>query len=354
MNTMRGKIIQVAGRVIGSGHPIFIIADAGVNHNGNVKIAKKLIDAAVFAGVDAVKFQTFSPDILVTKDASQAEYQTKNIGKAESQYDMLDRLKLRREDHKELQTYAKQKGLMFLSTPFSDSDTDFLDELGVPLFKVGSSDTNNIPSLRHIAKKGKPMIVSTGMSTLDEILDAISTIKEAGNSDIVMLHCTTQYPTPMNDVNLRAMLTMQEKCDVLIGYSDHTVGIEVPIAAAALGAVVIEKHHTLTRDMEGPDHKASLEPDELKAMVKGIRNIEKALGIAEKKPSTATMKVAEVAQKSLVAKTNISRGKIITRDDLTIKRPGTGIKPKEIDNIIGKRARVDILADTLIKPEDYD
>lgn len=351
---MSNKLIKINNRLIGSGQPVFIIAEAGVNHNGDINIAKKLIDTALDAGVDAVKFQTFTAESLVTKQADQADYKTKNIGKKETQYEMLKRLELSKEDHKILFDYAGEKGIIFLSTPFSDSDADFLDELGVPLFKVGSTDTNNYPSLKYIAEKGKPMIVSSGMSGLKEVKKAAQVIREAGNDNLVMLHCTTQYPTPMDQVNLRAMLTMQEKCDVMVGYSDHTKGIEVPIAAVALGAVVIEKHFTLDRKMEGPDHKASLEPNELKAMVGAIRNIEKALGSYEKKPTEAAVEVAKVAQKSLVAKKDIKAGDIINKEDIVIKRPGTGIKPKELNNVVGKKAVVDIPADSLIKWEDIE
>ncbi|MDP2684171.1 MAG: N-acetylneuraminate synthase [bacterium] len=346
------KEIKVINKIIGEGHPVFIIAEAGVNHNGDLDLAFKLIDVAVDAGVDAVKFQTFNAETLVTRDAKQAEYQSQNIGKEESQFEMLKRLELSKEDHKELFDYANKSGIIFLSTPFSDIDTDFLDGLGVPLFKVGSSDTNNYPSLRHIASKGKPMIVSSGMSTLEEVCEAVSVMKDSGNNDIVILHCNTQYPTPMEEVNLLAMLTMKEKCDVLVGYSDHTTGIEVPIAAVALGAVVIEKHFTLDRNMEGPDHKASLEPAELQAMVKAIRNTEKALGSSEKKPTEVAVEVAQVAQKSLISARNIKAGEIINKEDIVIKRPGSGIKPKELEKVVGKKALVDIPADTMIKWED--
>jgi N-acetylneuraminate synthase/N,N'-diacetyllegionaminate synthase len=351
MNLKQTRDIKIGERLIGKNYPVFIIAEAGVNHNGDIVLAKKLIDVAVESGADAVKFQTFDPKTLVTKDASQADYQAENIGNKETQYEMLDRLKLKREYHKELQQYAKEKNIIFCSTPFSDSDVDFLDELGIPFFKIGSSDTNNLPLLKYIAEKNKPMIVSTGMSDMEDILEAVSIIRKSGNEDIVILHCTTQYPTPTYEVNLHAMLTMKEKCDVLVGYSDHTKGIEVPIASVAMGACVIEKHFTLDKNMEGPDHKASLEPDELKEMVRMIRNIEKALGAKEKKPSEITMKVAEVAQKSIISNKDIKAGSVIKKEDLIIKRPGTGIEPKHLEDMIGKEALVDISKDSLIKWE---
>ncbi len=348
------KKIEIAGKCIGYGCPVFIIAEAGVNHNGDIEIAKKMVDAAFEAGADAIKFQTFSAETLVTKNAKQADYQIENIGRKESQFEMLKRLELKREHYAGLKDYTEKKGIMFLSTPFSESDVDFLDELGVPLFKIGSSDTNNLPFLQHVVAKGRPMIVSTGMSDLNDVIEAVSTIRKFGNENIVVLHCTSQYPTPMYEVNLLAMLTMQEKCDVLVGYSDHTAGVEVPIAAVALGATVIEKHFTLDKNMEGPDHKASLEPNELKAMVKAIRNIEKALGSSEKKASQITRKVAEVAQKSLIAARDIKAGEIIKKSDIVIKRPGTGIKPKQLEEVIGKKTLVNIPADTIIKWEDIE
>jgi len=348
------KQIKINGKIIGKNQPVFIIAEAGVNHNGDIEIAKKLVDVAFEAGADAIKFQTFNAETLVTKNAKQADYQTENIGKKESQFEMLKRLELKREYHQELFDYSTKKGIIFLSTPFSEGDVFFLDEIGLPLFKIGSSDTNNLPFLRDVAVMGKPMIVSTGMSELNDVLEAVSIIRKSGNENMVVLHCTAQYPTPMNEVNLRAMLTIQEKCDVLIGYSDHTVGIEVPIAAVALGATVIEKHFTLDRNMEGPDHKASLEPNELKAMVGAIRNIEKALGSPNKKVSYVTMKVAEVAQKSLIAAHDIQAGKIIQKSDVVIKRPGAGIKPKQLEELVGKKTLVNIPVDTIIKWEDIE
>ena len=318
------------------GEEVFIIAEAGVNHNGELSIAKELIDKAAEAKVDAVKFQTFQAEKLVTTTAKQAEYQAKNIGYNESQFDMLKRLELKKEYHLILKNYAEDRGLIFLSTPFDEDAIDFLDELGVYAFKVGSSDTNNISYLIKMAKKGKPIILSTGMSDLEEIIESVDTILKY-NKDLVVLHCTTDYPCPYDKVDLNVLDTLKKELDVVVGYSDHTSGIEIPIAAVSLGAKVIEKHFTLDRNMEGPDHKASLEPNELKAMVKCIRNIEKSLGNKEKIITDVAKKYIDVAKKSIVAKVDILKDTIITKDMLIIKRPGTGIKPRELNNIIGKK-----------------
>ncbi|PIR77198.1 MAG: N-acetylneuraminate synthase [Candidatus Magasanikbacteria bacterium CG10_big_fil_rev_8_21_14_0_10_38_6] len=345
--------ISVGSKKISPDGPVFIIAEAGVNHNGDIVIAKKLIDAAIAAHVDAVKFQTFTAHTLVTMSADQAEYQTKNIGKKESQYAMLERLTLQREDHLLLKKYAEERGILFLSTPFSNTDVDFLDEVvNVPLFKCGSSDANNIPGLLHIASKGKPMILSTGMSSLEEVKNMVFSLKAVGKQDIVVLHCSSLYPTPMEHVHLRAINTIQKACGVLVGYSDHTLGIEVSIAAVAMGAVCIEKHFTLDKTMDGPDHAMSLEPSELIAMVKSIRNIEKALGSSKKVASEEELKVANVARKSIVVNKDIPAGTVLKAEYLTIKRPGTGICPNLIDTVIGKITNVDIKADTLLRLDD--
>ena len=345
--------MKIGNKTIGKGEPVFIIAEAGVNHNGNLDIAKKLIDKAVYANVDAVKFQTFQAEKLVTMNAKQAEYQAKNIGHKETQYDMLKRLELKREYHSVLKNYAEEKGIIFLSTPFDEDAIDFLDSLGVYAFKVGSSDTNNIPYLKRMAKKGKPIILSTGMSDLEEIVESVDTILKY-NKDLIVLHCTTDYPCPYDKVDLNVLNTLKEELGTVIGYSDHTLGIEVPIAAVALGAKVIEKHFTLDRKMPGPDHKASLEPNELKEMVKGIRNVEKALGNDKKIVTDVARKYIDVAKKSVIANKSIKKGEKISSDMLIIKRPGTGLKPKYFYEIIGKKAKKDIEKDTLIQLEEIE
>ena len=343
---------KIGDREVGLNKPIFIIAEAGVNHNGSLKLAKKLTDVAADAKVDAVKFQTFKAEKLVTKDAKQADYQSKNTGKKESQFDMLKRLELKDEFHKILKNYAEKKGLVFMSTPFDEESIDFLDKLGVIIFKAGSGELTNIPYLKKMASKGKPMILSTGMGNMKEVKEAVDTIKKTGNQKFVILHCTTNYPTPYEDVNMRAMETMRTELNCLVGYSDHTEGILVPIVAASMGAVVIEKHFTLNRNMEGPDHKASLEPNELKEVVKQIRFVETIRGKEEKKPSKSEKKISDVVRKSIVAKVNIPKGTIIKKEHLIIKRPGGGINPNKIKIVIGKKTIKNIKKDTVLKMSD--
>lgn len=328
---------------------VFIIAEAGVNHNGSIELAKRLIDEAADAGADAIKFQTFKAENLVTKDAKKAEYQTKTTGQDESQFDMIKKLELDYDVHKELIEYCKAKNIMFMSSPFDLESIDLLNDLGLEIFKIPSGEITNVPYLRKIGQLKKKVILSTGMSSLAEIEFALNILKEAGTSDITVLHCNTEYPTPMEDVNLKAMNTIQQAFQVKVGYSDHTLGIEVPIAAVALGATVIEKHFTLDKNMEGPDHKASLEPDELKAMVRAIRNIEKAMGDGIKKPSPSEEKNKEIVRKSIVAKTTIKKGDVFTEDNLDIKRPGNGISPIFWDLLIGKVAKRDYDKDELIE-----
>ena len=327
-----------------------IIAEAGVNHNGSIELAEKLIDVAVEAGADYVKFQTFKAETLVTQAADKAEYQKGLTGADETQFDMIKKLELDKEAHEELIDYCKQIDIQFLSTAFDNDSIDLLDELNIPLFKIPSGEITNLPYLRHIGKMGKPIIISTGMSRLDEVRDALNILIESGaeKEKITILHCNTEYPTPMKDVNLKAMLTIKDELGVNIGYSDHTLGIEVPIAAVAMGATVIEKHFTLDRNMPGPDHRASLEPGELRAMVVAIRNIEKAMGGGEKKPSSSETKNIAVARKSIVAKTSIKKGELFTEENLTVKRPGTGISPMEWDTVLGTIASKDHHEDELI------
>lgn len=330
---------------------VLIIAEAGVNHNGDINLAKKLIDAAANAGVDYVKFQTFNSKKLVSKNAEKATYQKENTqNETESQLAMLQKLELSKEAHYELIAYCKSKNIKFLSTGFDLESIQFLNELNIDLFKVPSGEITNLPYLRIIGGLKKPVIISTGMADMKEIEDALQVVLNSGTSldNVTILHCNTEYPTPMGDVNLTAMLSIKEKFNVAIGYSDHTLGIEIPIAAVALGAKVIEKHFTLDNTMEGPDHKASLNPVELKAMVDAIRNLEVALGDGVKAPSPSETKNKPIARKSLVANTDIKKGAIFTDENLTIKRPGTGISPMLWDSYIGKEATKDYQEDDLI------
>lgn len=326
-----------------------IIAEAGVNHNGSLELAKKLALTAKSCGADIVKFQTAKLDALVSKHAQMADYQKENIGSEMSQRDMLKKLLLSYDEFAELAAYCKEIEICFLSTPFDMGSVDFLEELGCSMWKVPSGEITNLPYLEKIAKTGKDIILSTGMSTLQEVADALTVLRENGAGRVTLLHCTTNYPTPMEDVNLKAMLTLKNKFGCEAGYSDHTRGIEVSIAAVALGATVIEKHFTLDRTMEGPDHKASLEPAELEAMIKAIRNIEKALGDGVKAPSESEKANMAVARKSIIAASNIKAGDILTEENLTTKRPGTGISPMRWNEVLGTRAVRDFAEDELIE-----
>jgi len=330
---------------------IIIIAEAGVNHNGSMGSAKRLIDIAVEAGVDYVKFQTFTAETLVTQNADKAEYQKGLTSADETQFDMIKKLELDRKAHEELMDYCVQKGIKFLSTAFDHGSIELLAKLDIPLFKIPSSEITNLSYLRHIGGKGKPIIMSTGMSTLDEVRDALNVLIESGakKDKITILHCNTEYPTPMEDVNLKAMLTIRDELGVKIGYSDHTLGIEVPIVAVAMGATVIEKHFTLDRNLPGPDHAASLEPHELKEMVSAIRNIEKAMGNGMKKPSPSEIKNIPIARKSIVAKKSIKKGEKFSENNLTVKRPGTGISPMQWDNIMNQKSKKYFNMDDLIE-----
>ncbi|MDP2167701.1 MAG: N-acetylneuraminate synthase [Thermodesulfovibrionales bacterium] len=329
----------------------FVIAEAGVNHNGNIRIAEKMIDVAAEAGADAVKFQTFKAEHLVSRSAPKAEYQKKTTGRNETQHEMLKRLELSPAAHRQLISRCREKGIMFLSTPFDEKGVDLLNSFGLKIFKIPSGEVTNLPYLRKIGALKKNVIISTGMCNMAEIKDALEILIKAGTKkkDITVLHANTEYPTPAEDVNLRAMLTIKERLMVKVGYSDHTLGIEIPIAAAALGATVIEKHFTLDRDMEGPDHKASLEPNELKAMVKAVRNIDKALGDGIKRPSPSEIKNRPIARKSIVAARDIKKGDVFTEENLTAKRPGTGISPMRWDRVIGKKAKRDFRKDEAIE-----
>lgn len=330
---------------------VLVIAEAGVNHNGDISMAKKLIDAACEAEVDFVKFQTFNSKKLVSRSAKKAKYQQENTkDTSESQLKMLQKLELSREDHFELIAYCETKGINFLSTGFDLESLEFLNELGIPLFKIPSGEITNLPYLRKIASFGKPTVLSTGMANMAEINEAIAELLSEGLTlkDLTILHCNTEYPTPMEDVNLRAMQTIGDAFEVAIGYSDHTLGIEVPVAAVALGARVIEKHFTLDRGLKGPDHLASLEPGELKEMVRSIRNIEMAMGNGIKEPSKSEVKNKEIARKSIVASQSINKGEYFSERNLTVKRPGTGISPMKWDSIIGTKATKDYREDDII------
>lgn len=329
----------------------FIIAEAGVNHNGSIEIAKKMIEVAKECGADAIKFQTFKAEKVISKYAPKAEYQKQTTGEIDSQLEMVKKLELSFDDFIVLKEYCDKLNIMFLSTPFDFESIDFLDDLGLEIFKIPSGEITNLPYLEKIGKLGKKIILSTGMADLGEIEDALYILTSCGTKkeEITVLHCNTEYPTSYEDVNLLAMLTIKEAFKVKVGYSDHTLGIEVPIAAVALGASVIEKHFTLDKNMEGPDHKASLEPHELKAMIDAIRNIEKSLGDGIKKPSKSELKNKDIARKSIVAKREIKKGEIFTEDNITVKRPGNGISPMRWYEVLGKVALKDYKEDELIE-----
>ena len=326
---------------------VYIIAEAGVNHNGSFALACKLVDAAKEAGVDCIKFQTFKSENLVSRTAKKAEYQKKTTGDS-SQQDMLKKLELSFDEFLNLKSYCEKVGICFLSTPFDFDSIEFLNSIDMPFWKIPSGEVTNLPYLLALAKTGKPVVMSTGMCTLQEIRDAIDVLQANGIKEIKLLHCNTEYPTPFEDVNLKAMQAMHDEFHLEVGYSDHTKGIEVPIAAVALGATIIEKHFTLDRNMEGPDHKASLEPQELAEMVCCIRNIEKALGSGDKMPSPSEKKNIAVARKSIVAKSKIKAGDTLTEENITVKRPGTGISPMKWFEVLGTKAVKDFDEDELI------
>lgn len=327
----------------------YIIAEAGVNHNGSFLNAKKLIDVAVEAGADCVKFQTFVPEKLVSKYAEKAEYQKRNTKNNDSQLDMLKKLTLNKEEFVKLALYAKQRGIDFCSTAFDEDSIELVHDLNCKFWKIPSGEITNLPYLRQIALYGEPIILSTGMCTLEEIRDAYNILKQNGAEEIVLLHCTTEYPAPIEDVNLNVIKTLKDTFHCAVGYSDHTPGIDVPIAAVAMGAKVIEKHFTLDKNMEGPDHKASLEPKELAEMIKKIRSIERALGNGKKNPSPSERKNIFIARKSIVAKKNIYKGEVFSVENITTKRPGNGISPMRWDKVIGTIANRDYMEDELIE-----
>lgn len=331
---------------------VYILAEAGVNHNGDIELAKKLIDVAKEANVDAVKFQTFITEKIVGKFAEQAEYQKENTGKSESQYDMVKKLELSFEDFKELKRYCEEKGVVFTSTPDEVESLDFLVNLGVPFIKVGSTEVTNLKYLREIAKRNLPIVLSTGMSTIGEVESALNVIYEEGNKDVTLLHATTDYPTMAEDVNLRAMVTLRDAFKVDVGYSDHTLGNEAAIAATTLGATIIEKHFTLDKSMEGPDHKASMDPEELKNFVKAIRNTEKLLGNGRKAPTKREQDIMKAARRSIVVTRPVKAGTMISQDIVDFKRPGNGIKPEFENIVMGRILKRDLKEDEPIQWSD--
>ena len=328
---------------------VFIIAEAGVNHNGSLDLALKLIEAAKGTGADAIKFQSFRATALASQSARKALYQERTTSATESQLQMLQRLELGAAAHGSLVEHCRKIGIQFLSSPFDTESADLLDGLNIPLFKIPSGEITNLPFLQHLARKGRPMILSTGMSTLSEVEEAVSAIKAAGDSQLILLHCVTEYPAPYAEVNLRAMQTLKSAFGMPVGYSDHTLGIEIPVAAVALGAEVIEKHFTLDRSLPGPDHRASLEADEFRQMVTAIRHTEVALGSGIKTPAACELLNIPVARKSVVAARPLVSGHILSAADLAIKRPGTGLAPKLLPELIGRRLRTSVNEDEVIQ-----
>jgi N-acetylneuraminate synthase/N,N'-diacetyllegionaminate synthase len=349
---MSGDRIEIAGRAIGTGAPVFVVAEAGVNHNGDLDLALRLVDIAAAAGADAVKFQTFTAESLVSRGARKAAYQEETTGAGESQRDMLKRLELGGDAHARLQARAASRGLLFFSTPFDEGSADLLEALEVPVLKVPSGEVTNLPLLRHLAAKKRPIILSTGMATLDEVTDAVAAIRAGGDPPLAILHCLSAYPAPPSEVNLRAMDTLRARFGCPIGFSDHTLGTEIALAAVARGAAIIEKHMTADQALPGPDHRASLEPPELTEMIHAIRRVESALGDGEKRPMPSELDTRDVARRSLVAARLIARGERLDRAMLAIKRPGTGIPPAALERVLGRAARRDLAVDEVIGWED--
>lgn len=349
------KKILIGNKQISPKSTIFLIAEAGVNHNGDINLAKKLIDIAVNAKVDAIKFQTYNSDSLILKSTSKVDYQKAKTDSNESFYDMLKRYELSKENFIELKTYCEQKRLIFLSTPFDDKSVELLELLHVPAYKIGSGDMNNFPLLKLICSKQKPILLSTGMASLEEVKESVNFIIDNQVEEIVIFQCTTNYPAQYQEINLNVIETFKtEFPKFLIGFSDHSLGIEASIGAAAKGVKVIEKHFTLDKNMEGPDHGASLDPNELKEWVNGIRNLEKALGNFKKLPSKIELDIAKKARKSIVSIRNLKKGDILTTNNISIKRPGFGISPKFYEEMIGKKVKKEIPIDSIIKWEDIE
>jgi len=348
-----GKI-NIAGRQIGVGEPCFILAEAGVNHNGSLELALHMVDAAVAAGVDGIKFQTFKTDKLVSFKAPKANYQAHWTGSNGSQMEMIKQLELTFENFEVISRYCSERGIIFLSTPFEEESADFLESIGMAAYKMASGELTNLPFQAHVARKGNPMIVSTGMSTMTEISDTVSIIHESGNPPLMLLHCTSNYPTSAQEVNLRAMHTLSSSFHVPVGYSDHTEGIEISGIAVALGACLLEKHFTLDRQMPGPDHQASLEPGELAALVQSVRRIETALGTGEKIPTRSEENTALVARKSLHLRTDLPARHSLKTDDLVALRPGTGISPSMLDHVVGHQLKKAMHAGSMLRESDID
>lgn len=347
--------IKIGGKFIGQGQPVFVIAEAGVNHNGKLSLALKLVKAAKKAGADAVKFQDFKAEEVVTSAGKMASYQKKNIGRSENQLEMIKRLELSDEDFKKVAEYCRGEKIIFLSSPHGGfASVDRVRALGATAFKFGSGELTNLPVLEYAARFKKPMIISTGMATMSEVKEAVKTIRKSGNNKIILLQCTTDYPSKPEEANLRVLETFRKKFGVLAGYSDHTLGAFASVLAAAMGAEIIEKHLTLNKNLPGPDHKASLEPEEFKEMVRQIRMIPLLKGSAEKRPSKSESAYKALARKSVVVLRDIKKGEIFSRSNLAIKRPGTGLEPKYLRKIIGKAAKIDIPAETLIKKSHYE
>ena len=343
--------IDIAGRKVGAGLPCFVIAEAGVNHNGSVDFAFRLVDAAVEAGADAVKFQTFSAEDLVTESAAKADYQERALGTSESQFQMLKRLELTRDDHFAIAAYARKKGILFLSTPFDEGSVELLEEMNVAAFKISSGDLTNLPLLEYVARKGRPMIVSTGMANMEEVAEAVDAIQRAGSPPLALLHCVSRYPAEPETVNLRAMQTMISQFNVPVGFSDHTLGLDIAVASVAAGACILEKHLTLDCTMPGPDHQASLDPEAFQALMRGVRLVDSALGDGRKQPLAEEANTASVARKSVVAARAIAAGEPLTDAVLAIKRPGHGFPPAKRATLIGRTARVAIPAGTVLTAE---
>ena len=340
--------VKIGDRYIGEEEPCFIIAEAGINHNGSIDLAKKLIDVAKDARADAVKFQTFTTEGLLSKNIVVP----KHIESRESLFETIRKLELSEEEHYELSEYCNQKGIIFMSTPMDHHSVDLLDDIGVPVFKIASCDLDNLPLLKYIAKKGRAIILSTGMGTISEVGEAVEMIKSNGNDDIILLHCVSAYPPKVEEVNLRAINTLRDAFKLPVGYSDHTIGINIPLAAVAMGAKMIEKHFTVDKKMEGPDHAVSADPVDLKNLVSGIRELEKSFGTGVKTPSKDEIEMRKSFRKSIVAGVNIKKGETITPEMLSIKRPGTGISPKYFDFIVGKTVKKDITKDELLSFKD--
>lgn len=340
--------VSINGKMIGKRNPCFVIAEAGVNHNGNFESAIRLIEIAVDAGADAVKFQTFIAEQVVSPIAPKAKYQEAAMTNGESQLEMVKKLELPFEAFTKLNEYCKRNNILFLSTPFDHKSADFLQELNIKAIKVASGEITNLPFLSHLAKKNIPLIISTGMATLGEIETALGIVESAGNNEYILLHCVSNYPAAPEDANLRAMDTLRAAFDVPVGFSDHTLGIEIPIAAVALGANIIEKHFTLDQHLPGPDHRSSLEPEELRSMITGIRKVEIALGNGIKRPSNNELEIAKVARKSLIIAKDLKQGTILTKNMIVIQRPGTGLSPSMLDFVVGRRLIKDVKMGSLL------